>query len=136
VPNQYLPTVEPGWVIRCGELGIPVDRASLAHRYEDWTFDGSRGTRFPSSPWPVDEVLRVTEPGHPGLHLMGLLSEGAGLLALEVSEAGSELWSPVPFAVSHHVVWVAHVPSRTTRLRMETTDGQRRRTWAALQAVG
>jgi len=135
VPNLCIPTAEPDWVIRCGDVRIPVDRASLDRRYEDWTYDRYRGPG-PTSPWPVHEVLRVSEPGHPGLHLMGLLTDGAALLALEVSEPGAELWTPAPFAVSNHVVWIAHVPNRTTRLRLETTEGETHRTWAGLQAVG
>ena len=133
--NPYLPTAEPDWVIRCGDLRIPVDRASLDHRYEDWTYDRFRGPG-PTSPWPAHEVLRLSEPGHPGLHLMGLLTHGAALLSLDVSDAGTELWTTAPFAVSNHVVWIAHVPSRTTRLRITTTEGETHRTWAGLQAVG
>jgi hypothetical protein len=135
VSNPNLPTAEPHWVIRCGDLRIRVDRASLDQRYEDWTYDRYRGPG-PTSPWPVHEVLRVSEPGHPGLHLMGLLTDGAALLSLDVGEYGTELWTPAPFAVSHHVVWIAHAPSRTTRLRLTTTEGETHRTWAGLQAVG
>jgi hypothetical protein len=136
VSNLLLPTAEPGWVIRCGDLQVPVDRRSLDSRYADWSYDWSHDASGPAAPWPVEEVLRVTEPGHPGLHLMGLLSGGAGLLDIEVCEAGSALWEPAPFAVSNHVVWVAHVPLRTTRVRIVTTEGEKKRTWAALQATG
>jgi len=134
--TTHLPTAEPERVIRCGDLRIPVDRSSLDERYADWTYDWSRDATGIDAPWPVDEVLRVTELGHPGLHLMGLLSGGADLLDVEVSESGSSLWAPAPFAVSGHVVWVAHVPRRTTKVRIVTTAGERRRTWAALQATG
>ena len=134
--SDYLPVEEPDWVIGCGDLRIPVDRTSLDRRYADWAFSGYRDRDGVSSPWPVDEVLRVTEPGHPGLHLMGLLTDGAALLSLDVCEAGSDLWQPAPFAVANHVVWIAHVPSRTTRLHLTTTQGYKTRTWASLQAVG
>ncbi len=136
VSNSNLPTADPDWVIRCGDLRVPVDRRSLDHRYADWSYDWSRDATGRGAPWPVDEVLRVSEPGHPGLHLMGLLTDGAGLLDVEACEAGSQLWAPAPFAVSNHVVWVAHVPTRTTRVRIVTTEGEKRRTWASLQATG
>jgi hypothetical protein len=134
--TAFVPTAEPDWIVRCGDLRVPVDRSSLDHRYSDWAYAGYRSPDGGSSPWPVDEVLRVTEPGHPGLHLMGLLTDGAALLSLEVCESGSEVWQPAPFAVAHHVVWIAHVPSRTTRLHLTTTAGEKSRTWASLQAVG
>jgi hypothetical protein len=38
--------------------------------------------------------------------------------------------------VSNHVVWIAHVPTRTTRVRIVTTEGEKKRTWASLQATG
>ena len=131
-----VPRTDGGWTICCGELRIPVDRASLDRRYSDWSYDRFHDADTASSPWPLDEVLRVTEPGHPGVHLMGLLSGGAGLLGIEAREAGSSSWTPVPYAVSNHVVWIAHVPARTMRVRISTTVGVKQRSWAALPATG
>jgi hypothetical protein len=38
--------------------------------------------------------------------------------------------------VAHHVVWIAHVPSRTMRVTITTTTEVKHRSWAALQATG
>jgi len=135
-----VPRTDGAWMISCAELRIPVDRASLDRRYSDWSYDrfhdAGAEADAASSPWPLDEVLRVTEPGHPDVHLMGLLSGGAGLLGIEVCEASSSSWTPVPYAVSNDVVWIAHVPARTMRVRITTTVGVKQRSWAALQATG
>ena len=134
--RPFVPTDDDCWTISCGDLVVPVDRASLDRRYSDWTYDRFHGVDPVSSPWPVDEVLRVSERGHPGVHLMGLLTGGAGLISIEAGEPGGDVWTPAPFAVAHHVVWVAHVPSRTTRVTITTTTEVKHRTWAALQATG
>jgi len=134
--RPFVPIADDAWTISCGDLSVPVDRASLQRRYADWICDRFRSNDPIGSPWPVDEVLRVSEPGHAGVHLMGLLTGGAGLLSIDAVEAGSDLWSPAPYAVAHHVVWIAHVPARTMRVRITTTTGVKHRTWATLQATG